>query len=114
MATYTNRPIPEMMAAISNAADTVIRQEFPVPEYTLEEIANGLSKEMKQCFSLRERCPKNAAHVLAENPELLAQIETELGSVKKFGFAGSGDNALVLTYDNETGNRADFAHYHSQ
>ncbi|MEY3747089.1 MAG: hypothetical protein RL194_548 [Pseudomonadota bacterium] len=102
MATYTNRPVAELMTVINAAADQAIRKEFPAPEYSLEEIANGVSAELTQSDTKK---PKNASHILASDPGLMAQIEAEVGSAKKFGFAGVGDNALVLTYDNDAGNR---------
>lgn len=105
MATYSNRPIPELMAALSNTADATIKKEFPTPGYSLEEITHEVSQELNQGVSIDEKKPKNAAHVLASNPNLLTQIEAEVGPNKKFGFAGVGDNALVLTYDNEAGKR---------
>lgn len=105
MVTYTNRTVPELMAVIGAAADHTIKIEFPVPEYSLKEITHGVSQELNDSVSIDEKKPKNAAHVLAKNPELLAEIEAEVGANKKFGFAGVGDNALVLTYDNEAGTR---------
>lgn len=105
MATYTNRTVPELMVVIGAAADHTIKKEFPVPEYRLEDITHGVSQELNHSVSIDEKKPKNAAHVLANNPELLAKIEAEVGANKKFGFAGVGDNALVLTYDNNAGKR---------
>lgn len=102
MASYTNRPIPELMTVIGNAADAVIKQEFPAPEYTLEEIAHGVSGELNHSNTHK---PNNASHILASQPAVMALIEAEVGSAKKFGFAGVGDNALVLTYDNHDGKR---------
>jgi hypothetical protein len=102
MAAYTNRPISELMTVIGNAADAVIKQEFPTPEYTLGEIAYGVSGELNDSDTHK---PNNASHILASHPDLMAHIEAEVGSGKKFGFAGVGDHALVLTYDNEAGKR---------
>lgn len=104
MAGTTQRSTEEIIAALKRHAPGVIKQEFSAPEYTLEEIVTGVKSELK-AESGDSRKPKNAVHVLANRQDLMAAIKKEAGSNSKFGFAGIGDNALVLTYDTPAGDR---------
>jgi hypothetical protein len=99
-----DRTTQEVLVALRERAATIIQQEFAAPEYKLTELVSGVVDELNGEIGDSKK-PKNAVRVLKDNPELLASIEREVGPNAKFGFAGIGDNALVLTYDNAEGRR---------
>ncbi len=96
--------VEEIVGRVRRELPRLIEQYIAAPSHTFRDIVTGVAEDLRG-LPHDERRPNNIAHYLSQHPQELAALEQRLGAARPFGFQNIGDRALVLTFDNEHGQR---------